>query len=450
MSDSLPQDILERALDEIARLVAVPSVAAEGRDMTRGAELVAQILEGYGVGAKLQEAGGAPVVFGHREAPEGAPTILFYNHYDVQPAEDVERWESDPFVMTRKGDSFYGRGTADDKAELVSRLAALAWYERKHGGLPFGVKFVVEGEEEIGSPTLARYVTENAQQLAADAGVWEFGGVDAEGRPMTYCGLKGILTVELAVSTAGHDLHSSFGAVIENPIYRLAAALVSLRDAGGRVAIRGFYDDVVAPSDAVTELVRRLPNEDEALTRLFGVTNVIGGVSGAQFSERLYLEPNVNYNGISGGYSGQGAKTVLPASAFAKLDFRLVPDQDPLKVYEQLIAHLEEHGFGDVQVKRLEHAELAARSDVGDPWVTSAVRALTDVYGQEPVVYPNSAGSGPMQPFVVTLGIPMVGMGIGYPGSRLHAPNEHFRLPDFMKGTQALVRLLELYADGGG
>lgn len=445
MSDSLPQDILERALGEIERLVAVPTVAAEGRDMMRGAELVAEILEGYGVSAQLQDAGGAPVVYGHRPAPGGAPTILFYNHYDVQPAEDVERWDSDPFVMTRRGDNFYGRGTADDKAELVSRLAALAWYERKHGALPFGVKFVVEGEEEIGSPTLARYVKENAQQLAADAGIWEFGGVDAEGRPMTYCGMKGILTVELSVSTAGHDLHSSYGAVVENPIYRLAAALVSLRDEGGRVAIGGFYDDVVAPGQAAVEAVRRLPREDESLSRLFGVTNVIGGVSGTEFSERLYFEPNVNYNGITGGYAGPGAKTVLPASASAKLDFRLVPEQDPLKVHEQLKAHLQERGFGDVQVQLLEHAEFAARSDVNDPWVKSAVQALTEVYGQEPVVYPNSAGSGPIQPFVVGLGLPIVGMGIGYPGSRLHAPNEHFRLPDFMKGVQALVRLLELY-----
>jgi acetylornithine deacetylase/succinyl-diaminopimelate desuccinylase-like protein len=368
----------------------------------------------------------------------------------VQPADPLELWDSDPFELTERDGALYGRGAADDKGELVSRLAALRWFERQHGELPFGVKFVVEGEEEIGSPNLARYVEERAGQLAADAAVWEFGGVTAEGRPAVFCGLKGILTLELSVRTAGHDLHSSYGAVVENPIYRLSAALASLRDGDGRVAIAGFYDDVVAPRQAEQELVEGLPDEDERLAEVFGTSGFLGGARGKEFHRRLYFEPNVNYNGFHSGYGGPGAKTVLPAEARAKLDFRLVPNQDPEKVGEQLRRHLEAHGYGDVEIRVLEHSERPARADVEHPWVQQAAAALEDVYGQTPVVFPNSAGSGPMHPFVEVLGVPVVGIGCGYPGSRIHSPNEHMRLADFHRGVAALVRLLERYGGQAG
>lgn len=443
--EELPSDLLARALEETARLVAVPSVAAEGRGMAEGANMVEEILVGHGYNVELHPTAGATVVYAEKIAPSGAPTILFYNHYDVQPADPIDAWESDPFVLTERNGKVYGRGTSDDKGEFTSRLAALAWFERRHGPLPFGVKFVVEGEEEIGSPNLSDYVSTYKDTLQADVGIWEFGGVDADGRPMTYCGLKGILTVELSVRTAGHDLHSSYGAVVENPIYRLASALSSLRDDDGRVLIDGFYDDVVEPTDGQRELVRDLPPEDPGLRSLFGVEEFLGRVSGAKFSERLYFEPNVNYNGFTSGYSGPGSKTVLPAEAGAKLDFRLVPNQDPHKLIKQLQNHLTTHGFSDVEMKVLEHAEHPARADIEHPWVRSTVAALRDVYGKEPVVYPNSAGSGPMYPFIEELGIPVVGMGIGYPGSRLHSPNEHFRLADYKSGVAALVRLFEIY-----
>ena len=376
----------------------------------------------------------------------GAPTLLFYNHYDVQPEDPVEAWLSPPFELTERDGALYGRGAADDKGEVIARLTALRLFRERHGELPFGVRFVIEGEEEIGSPHLAAYIERHADRLRADGCVWEFGGVDGDDRPATYCGMKGILTVELRVATAGGDLHSSYGVVIDNAAYRLAAAIASLRDRDGHVTIAGFRDGIVPPTDADLALVDALPDEDVALRRAFGVDRYLAGLEGAAWRRALYLEPTMNVNGFHAGYGGEGAKTVLPARAVAKLDFRLVPDQDPLHVLGTLRAHLARHGFEDVEVLRLQHAERAGRSDVTHPFVRDTVTALREVYGQAPVVYPNSAGSGPIHPFVEVLGVPVVGVGCGYPGSHIHGPNEHLRLRDFGRGVLALTRLLELTA----
>jgi acetylornithine deacetylase/succinyl-diaminopimelate desuccinylase-like protein len=271
-------------------------------------------------------------------------------------------------------------------------------------------------------PNLSAYVEARQEQLQADACIWEFGGVDASGRPMTYCGLKGILTLELSVRTASFDLHSSNGAVVENPIYRLSAALASLRDKAGRILIEGFYDDVEAPTASEERALEALPHEDRELAEVYGTASFLGDVTGTAFQRKLLFEPAINFNGFHSGYGGPGSKTVLPAEATAKLDLRLVPKQDPDKILHQLEQHLKQHGFSDIQVRRLEHFEHAARADLAHPFVIETVAALQDVYGVTPTVYPNSAGSGPMYPFIEVLGLPVVGIGCGYPGSRIHSP----------------------------
>ena len=442
----LPDHLLAYAREALARFVAVPSVAAEGRAIPEAAALTRELLEAEDVATELHETPGAPVVYGERLVP-GAPTLLFYNHYDVQPADPLELWESEPFTLTERGGKLFGRGAADDKGEIISRLTALRWFHERHGELPFGVKFLVEGEEEIGSPNLGAYVETHRERLAADACLWEFGGVDAADRPMTYCGLKGILTLELSVRTAHFDLHSSNGAVVENPVYRLAAALASLRDPSGHILIDGFYDDVVPPTALALRALEALPHEDHALADLWGTNGFLGGAAGTEFQRRLLFEPAVNFNGFSAGYSGPGSKTVLPAAATAKLDVRLVPQQDPDRVLAQLESHLARHGFRDIEVRRLEHYERATRSNLAHPFVAETVAALTDVYGVAPTLYPNSPGSGPMYPFVEVLGLPVVGVGCGYPGSRIHSPNEHLRVADFGKGVQALARIFERVMD---
>jgi len=441
----LPDATLRLAKERLRRLVAQPSVAADGRAIPETAAAVAALLAEEGFEPELHATGGAPVVFAQRLVP-GAPTLLLYNHYDVQPEDPIDAWRSPPFELDERDGAWYGRGAADDKGEIVSRLTALRLFRERHGELPFGVTFVIEGEEEIGSPRLAAYVYEHAERLRADGCLWEFGGVDAAERPFTYCGMKGILTVELRVRTADRDLHSSLGAVAEDAGYRIAAAVASLRDAEGRVTIEGFRDGIMPPSEDDLAFVDALPDEDAELAATYGIDRWLGGRAGSAWKRELYLEPTLNVNGIHAGYGGPGAKTILPATAVAKLDMRLVPDQDPEAVRGALERHLVRHGFGDVEVVPLEHAERAARSDLRDPFVRDAVAALREVYGQEPVVHPTSPGSGPMHPFVDALGVPVVALGCGYAGSRIHSPDEHVRIRDFHRGTLATLRLFERIA----
>ncbi|KGQ21416.1 M20/M25/M40 family metallo-hydrolase [Thermus filiformis] len=433
---------LDEAKDLLARLVALPTVSAEGRALEEGAEAVAEVLEGLGLRAEVVLGYGAPVVLA--EGGEGERRLLFYNHYDVQPPDPLELWESDPFALTERGGAWYGRGTYDDKGELLARVMALRLFREAHGFLP-RVAFVVEGEEEVGSPHLGGFVADFAERLRSEATLWESGGVDAQDRPTAYAGLKGILAVELRARTAAYDLHSSYGAVVENPLYRLARALASLRDEEGRVLIPGFYDRVRPLTLAEREAIDEIPDESEELRQAFGVPGFLGGVRGAEFYEKLLAEPCVNINGVHGGYGGPGSKTVLPAFAFAKLDFRLVPDQDPEEVLGLLWRHLEAQGFHDLEVVPLEAGERPARSDLTHPFFGLVRRALEEAHGKKPVLYPNMAGSGPMHPFLHHLKAPAVGIGVGYPGSRVHSPNEHIRVADFQRGTLAILRLLELF-----
>lgn len=441
---------LDEAKDLLAHLVAIPTVSAEGKALEEGAEAVAGVLEGLGLRAELVRGYGAPVVLA--EGGEGEKRLFFYNHYDVQPPDPLELWESDPFRLEERGGAWYGRGIHDDKGEFVARVMALKLFQEAHGFLP-PVVFVVEGEEEVGSPHLGGLVADLAERFqgAASRGerqaaiLWESGGVDAQDRPVAYAGLKGILAVELRARGAAYDLHSSYGAVVENPLYRLSRALASLRDEEGRVLIPGFYDQVRPLTQAEREAIEDIPDESEELRRAFGVQGFLGGVKGRAFYERLLTEPCVNINGLHGGYGGAGSKTVLPAFAFAKLDFRLVPDQDPEEVLALLKRHLEAQGFHDLEVVPLEAGEHPARSDLTHPFFALVRRALEETYGKRPVLYPNMAGSGPMHPFLHHLKAPAVGIGVGYPGSRVHSPNEHIRVADFQRGTLAILRLLELF-----
>jgi acetylornithine deacetylase/succinyl-diaminopimelate desuccinylase-like protein len=437
-----PQEVIAHAKEILAELVALPSVAAEGRALQETAAKVAELLEGLGLKAEVHPTPGAPVVFAQKSAK--GPTLLFYNHYDVQPADPLELWESNPFTLSEREGRLYGRGASDDKGELAARIAALSWLRQERGELP-AIKFVVEGEEEIGSPHLADYVASHRELLAADAVLWEAGGRDSRERPILYTGLKGIVAVELRVRTAAYDLHSSNGAVVENPIYRLSQALTSLRDESGRVLIAGFYDRVRPLTPLENQTLWQIPDESEELARLYGVSSFLGGVRGTEFYRKLLAEPCVNFNGFHAGYGGPGSKTVLPAEAMAKLDFRLVPEQDPAEIVELLKRHLKEKGFSDIEVHPLEVGEHPARSDLAHPWVEASREALQEVYGVAPVVYPNMAGSGPMYPFLKHLGASIAGFGIGYPGSRVHSPNEHIRLSDLGPGIAAIRRAVERY-----
>ncbi len=464
MSDEptlLPPDLRARYRELLARWVALRSVAAAGAADGGGAEgaaaegaatgaataeAVATDLRALGLDVEVHPTDGAPVVYAEALV-EGAPTVLFYNHYDVQPADPVDLWTSDPFTLAERDGKLFGRGATDDKGQLASRVVALEWLARRHGGrLPVGVKFVVEGEEEIGSPHMGAYVEAHRHRLQADACVWEFGGVDANERPQLVSGLKGIVTLDLHVRTAAVDQHSGLGPVVPNAAWVMAAAVASLRDAEGRALVDGFYDRVRPPTDAESRFVAAAPREDDVLGAAIGVDRFLGGATGSEWHRRVQLEPVINVNGIHGGYGGPGTKTVLPAEARAKLDVRLVPDQQPDDIVALIRAHLERHGFGAVEVTVAERPELPSRVDPDHPWVRHAAAALEEVYGTPAVVVVSSGGSGPMHPFVDTLGLPVVMLGVGYSQGRAHAPDENVRWVDVERGTFATVRTIERWA----
>ncbi len=350
MSDYKPIDeYLEKHIDdsikELSRLAAQPSVGAQNLGMRECANLVAEMLKARGFSVEIQPTAGAPVVFGEKKGKTNK-TLLFYNHYDVQPPEPLELWETPPFEPSLRDGKLFARGVSDDKGHITSRLFAIDALLAQ-GELPCNIKFVIEGEEETSSVHLHDYIVENKKKLAADACIWEFGGIDHRGIPMQYLGLRGICYVELWVETASTDIHSGLGgSILPNAAWRLVWALRSLKGSDERIRIPGFYDEVQSPSQRDISLFEALPEvADEYKTR-FGVKNFIKGLKdGVDLRIAEVFEPTCTICGLTSGYQGKGSKTVQPARASAKVDFRLVPDQDPDKILELLRSHLDAEGF---------------------------------------------------------------------------------------------------------
>ena len=439
---------LDASLAELARLVAIPSVGAQNRGLDEGAALVAELLRARGFAAEVLPSGGAPVVIAERAGRSGR-TLLFYNHYDVQPAEPLELWESEPFTLTRRGDSVYGRGASDDKGHITARLLALDALLAEGGELPCRVKFVIEGEEETSSVHLHDFIRREASRLKADACVWEFGGVDHREVPVQYCGLRGICYVELSVETAAVDVHSGMGgSIIANAAWRLTWALAHLKGPDGRVRIPGFYDAVRPPTPRDRELIAALPETAAEYRERWGVKGFLNELTGGpELRVAEVFEPTCTICGLTSGYQGPGSKTVLPARASAKVDFRLVPDQEPKQVLAGLRAHLDAGGFEDVKVAFL-GGEPPARTDPDDPFVALVCRTAEPVYGMPMQRAPMIGGSGPNHPFVHDLGLPVATAGLGYAGSLVHAPNENVRIDLYAKHAKHMARVLAGFAAG--
>lgn len=439
---------LDASIDELARLAAQPSVAAQNWGLAECAELTASMFRARGFAVEVLPTGGAPVVYAERRG-RGGKTLIFYNHYDVQPAEPLELWDSPPFEPARRDGKLFGRGVSDDKGHITSRLLAVDALLDSMGDLPCTVKWVVEGEEEVSSVHLEPFVREHKQKLAADACVWEFGAVDHEEVPVQYLGLRGICYVELSVETAAIDIHSGIGgSIIANGAWRLVWALASLKGPDERIRIPGHYDSVKAASARDMELMRALPDPAADYKRRFGVQSFLRGVQGgAELIRQETFEPTCTICGLDSGYQGEGSKTVLPARAKAKVDFRLVPDQTPEQVMKNLRAHLDAEGFGDVQVKML-GGEAPGRTDPDDPFVKLVVEAAQPVYGKPMRVVPMIGGSGPNHAFIEHLRLPVVTAGCGYPGTQAHAPNENIRIDLYLKHAKHVARIIEAFARG--
>ena len=437
----------DELLEELNAFLGMPSISArpdENGEFRGCAEWVARKFEEAGAEARIMETEGHPVVFA--EIGEGPRTLLSYGHYDVQPPEPLELWESDPFEPTVRDGGLYARGVADDKADVLSRIQALRLYIEEHGALPFKLKFLIEGEEEVGSPNLAPFVRENADLLSADACLWEGSMKDEAGRPLIFCGTKGVAYVELRARGASYDLHSMYGGIAPNPVWRLVQALRTIKDENGEITLDGLDALADEPSEKDLEAISRIPFDDAALRESWGVEALDRRLTGESALREMLLRPTANIAGIQSGYTGPGSKTIVPSEAFVKMDFRLVSGQSPGPVLELIRGHLDRRGFGDVEVVDL-HGVEPAKTPIDSAVVGTAVETWRDLGREEAVVYPTIGGSGPTSLMVAELGIPTIMTGsVANMGSRIHSPNEWIRLDDYFETIRYFARFFERFA----
>ncbi|MFQ6075073.1 MAG: M20/M25/M40 family metallo-hydrolase [Candidatus Bathyarchaeia archaeon] len=436
-------DHAEEFVEDLKRLCRQPSVSAQDMGVGECANLLRDMMEESGVESRLLPVeGGYPVVFGELKLNGGGKTLGFYNHYDVQPPEPLELWHSPPFSAEEREGRIYARGVSDNKGNIVSRLKAVEAVRETMGEVPINLKFFVEGEEEIGSPHLLDFVNKNRGLLAADAYIWESGYKDPADRPEIRLGVKGILYVELRVKGAKSDLHSGkWAKLVVSPAWRLTWALNTLKDEKERVLIPGFYDDVKEPTDEEMVVLRKVPFEEERIKGELEIPELLGGKTGLEAIKTHIFEPSCNICGLDSGYKGPGVKTVLPKEAMAKVDMRLVEDQDPDDIFQKLKGHLRDRGFGDIELERMA-SYPAAKTPPEERIVQVAVRTAREVYGKEPVLT-WSTGSSPIYTVKKNLNVPVVSAGVDYFYNYNHAPNENLRVrEDFVQGIKHIAAII--------
>ena len=456
---------VDQSLETLFTLVRQPSVSAQRLGFDKAPQLVADVFQEHGFDVQILDSpdNGLPSVYGYASADVGAfkraqnasgvanpdaspPTLMLYVHYDVQPTDPIELWETDPFEPTRKGDRLYGRGMSDDKGNIVARLAVINAFRDEWGGMPCNVKIFAEGEEESGSPNLPGLIEANKNILTADACIWEGGGRNAQNRPVIYLGLKGVLAVELSVSLLKGDAHSSYATVLPSAAWTLINALNSIKDpSDDRILIDGFYDDVREATDDEDRALEDLPDDSDEWRETFGNATFVAGLGSEDLPRKHLLMPTANVAGLDSGYQGEGMKTVLPAKASAKMDFRLVPDMRPDDIFAKVRSHLDRHGFEKVELNLISGVH-PFRTDMSSKWAQMAIETSEQTYGKPAVVYPTMAGSGPMYDFGGVLGIPITSAGIDHPSHKIHAPNENITVEDFVLGAQNIASLVQRFA----
>jgi acetylornithine deacetylase/succinyl-diaminopimelate desuccinylase-like protein len=433
-------------LQQLIELLRIPSVSTDPEragDVRRAATWLRDHLAAGGFEAELLETDGHPAVFAERRVGEDRPTVLIYGHYDVQPAEPLELWDSDPFEPVVKDGALVARGASDDKGQAFAHVAGALALLEADGELPLNVKFLIEGEEEIGSAHLAAAIEAHRDRLAADAVVVSDGAMLPGPVPTITYGLKGMAYVEVRVRTADRDLHSGgYGGGVPNAAQALASMIASLKDADGRIAVPGFYDQVAELSEQEREQLARVPFDADAFAASIGVS-ATPGEPGRGLLERLWARPTLDVNGFGGGFQGEGLKTIIPAEAFAKISCRLVPNQDPERVLDLLAARLEELAppGARVEVTRLGSARWALSPLDAAP-VRAAAEAIRTVDGREPV-FVRTGGTIPVvADFQRLLGADVALVDMGLESDRIHSPNERFDVKLYHRGIHLSAELL--------
>ncbi|MCH9659205.1 M20/M25/M40 family metallo-hydrolase [archaeon] len=439
---------MDDLVSDLQTLIRQPSVSAKNEGIEECASLVQKLLIDSGIKSEVLrlKKGIAPIVYGEVKSKQNpSKTLMFYNHYDVQPAEPFDLWDDPPFSGTRKANKIFGRGATDDKGELITRIKAVEACLKTTGDVPCNIKFVIEGEEETGSAHIEEYLKKYKKKFSCDGVIWEFGYVDAENRPIIGLGMKGLLFVELSVRESVRDVHSSLAVLIKNPAWRLIEAVSTLRDSDGKILIKDWYEEVTPFSKNDLEIIRKEPFDEDVFRKEFGIKSFVGGKRGMNAKKAMVGGATCNIAGFVSGYAGDGAKTVLPGEALVKIDFRLIPKMVPSKQISRLKKHLKSKGFSDVKIKVF-HDEAAARIDSSNPFVSDVKDAADKVFGKS-ILNISNAGTGPMHPFVGILNAPCISIGSTYMFSRIHSPNEFARVDLLKKTTKCMCLIMDNFGN---
>ena len=440
----------DRIREELFDFLRIPSVSAKSDhddDVRRAAEWLCNSIEKAGLKATVYDTPGHPVVIGEWRGAPGAPTVLVYGHYDVQPAEPLDLWTSPPFEPTIRNGNIYARGSVDDKGQLFLHVKALEAHLATRGKLPVNVVLIAEGEEEVGSDHLEEFVAEKKDLLACEAVVISDSAMFAPGQPSILSSLRGLAYFEINVKGPSVDLHSGgYGGSVANPAMALARVLSTLHDENGHIAIEGFYDSVLDWSDTIRAEMKDLPFDESRFLHETG-SPALWGEAGFTTLERLWTRPTCEVNGLLSGYTGEGAKTVLPSKAMAKVSCRLVPDQDPKEIVKLMQAHVDKVAPPGVKVTvTYLHGGRPWRAELTGPLYDAARRALATAFEKEPVVVGEGGSIPVVGDFERVLGAPVLLVGFGLPGENAHAPDEWMSEENFRIGMRAMAAFWDEYA----
>lgn len=431
----------EYYIEILERFCSQPSISATNIGMKEMASMVFDEVEKLGAKVEYVETSGYPIIYG--EINNGsAVTLTFYNHYDVQPPEPMDMWETPPFNPSIRDGKMFARGVADNKGSFLSRVCAVDAYLKKRAILPCNIKFIVEGEEEVGSPNLDQFRLEHPDMLKTDAIIWEGGSKDINRGPLQITtGFKGLCYIELRCRTAKTDVHSYMAGIVPSAAWRLLWALDTIKDANDRIEIEGFYDGIKKASEDEKKMLERMPFDESSFKKSYGLNKYVNEMSGAELKEKLIFEPTANIAGFSTGYEGKGGKAIVPSFASCKMDFRLVKGQKAEDIAQMLRKHLDKRGFEDIEVIELSHKN-PYRADVNSRIVQVALKNAELVYGMKPTVYPNSPGTTAMGTLCGPDNIPAVSFGIDHMESKIHAPNENIYIEDFINGIKMTAAVM--------
>lgn len=442
----------DRHLEELLDFLRIPSVSTHpdhAADVAKAAEFVHHALEHAGLDAEIMPTAKHPAVYAEKISDSSKPTVLIYGHYDVQPVDPLELWESPPFEPTIREGSVYARGASDDKGQMYAHIKGVEALLASSETLPVNIKFLLEGEEEIGSPNLEALIEANLEKFAADVVLVSDNSMIAPNTPTITYGLKGLAYIEVQVKAAAMDLHSgAYGGGVPNPINVLAKMIAALHDDDGRVTVPGFYDAVLEISDEERAAFARVPFEQEKLSQQLGLKH-FPGEAGYSLLERLWARPTLDCNGIGGGFQGEGAKTVIPSEASAKISCRLVPNQTPAEITQKLSDYLLELAPESVQVTVKDlHGGMGALTPIDAPAVQISAEALREVYEGSDVIFARTGGSIPVvATFQAKLEADVVMIGFGLEDDRVHSPNEKFNLENYRKGIEISATVLRHLAN---